>query len=50
MTAMICSMLTLHKTLQDVSKEILFELDQINYPLIPFEIKGSECPQLKIAD
>lgn len=43
-------MFTLHKTLQDVTKEILFELDQINYPLIPFEIKGSECSQLRISD
>lgn len=50
MTTMICSMFMLHKTLQDVTKEILFELDQINYPIIPFEIKGSECSQLKIAD
>jgi len=50
MIAMICSMFMLHKTTQDVTKEILFELDQINYPLIPFEIKGSECSQLRIAD
>lgn len=47
---MMCSTFSLHKTLQDLTREILFELDQIEYPLIPFGIRGRECPQLKIAE
>lgn len=47
---MLCSIFLLHKTLQDLSKEVLFEIDQIAYPLIPFEIKGRECCHLKMAE
>ena len=47
---MMCSTFTLHKSLQDVTKEVLFELDQITYPLVPFEIKGRECCHLKMAE
>ena len=34
-----CSHFILSKTIQDVTGEILFELDQIVFPFIPFEVK-----------
>jgi hypothetical protein len=39
-----------HRTVQDVTKEILYELDQIIFPFTPFEVKGSYCSQLRLAD
>ena len=36
--------------MQSITKEIVFELDQIRYPLIPFEIKGREYCHLKMAE
>jgi len=47
---MMCSTFLLHKTLQSLNKEVLFELDQITYPLIPFEIKRRECCHLKMTE
>ena len=44
-------MFILHKTIQDVTREILFEVDQIVFPSTPFITKGSEyCSQLRLAD
>ena len=43
-------MVVLHKTVQDITKEILFELEQIIFPFTPFEVKGSKCSQLRLAD
>ena len=40
----------LHRTVQDISKEILCEVEQIVFPFTPFEVKGSKCSQLRLAD
>ena len=42
---------SLHNTVQDVTKEILSEVDQIVFPFTPFEAKGSNfCSQHRLAD
>ena len=43
-------MIVLHKTVQDITKEILFELDQIIFPFTPFEFEDNRCSQLRLAD
>ena len=42
---------SLHSTVQDVTKEILSEVDQIVFPFTPFEVKGSDlCSQHRLGD
>ena len=41
-----CSIFTLGKTVQDITREVLDILDQYEFPDIPFIIKGYENPLL----
>ena len=43
---MMCSIFTIGKTVQDITREILDILDQYEFPDIPFIIKGYENPLL----